>query len=190
MSGVPGSGKSSIAKELASQLKAIVLDHDVTKSAILESGVSESKAGAASYEVIKALSKRLLGQGESVIVDSPCLYEELLAHGIHAAAEYNARYRYVECNFSDLEELDRRLRSRSSMPSQIQHLGQKFAHAGAPPRVARDLIIEWSGKVQRPDWNAIVLDTSREMAECVADALAFIRSNGEANKMTPNNPMQ
>ncbi len=180
MSGVPGSGKSSIAKELASQLKAVVLDHDVTKSAILESGVSESKAGAASYEVIKALSKRLLGQGASVIVDSPCLYEELLTHGIRAAAEYNAKYRYVECNFSDLEELDRRLRSRSSMPSQIQHLEQKFAHAGTPPRVARDLIIEWSEKVQRPDWNAIVLDTSHEMAECVADALAFICSDGEA----------
>jgi predicted kinase len=116
MSGVPGSGKSTIAGELASRLQAVVLDHDDTKTAILNSGVSESQAGAASYEVIKVLSARVLEQGFSVIVDSPCLYTQLLEHGISSAFREGAEYRYIECVLPDLAELDRRLRARHATP--------------------------------------------------------------------------
>ncbi len=177
MSGVPGSGKSSIARGIASQLTAVILDHDETKSAILRSGVSESQAGAASYEVIKALSKRLLEQATSVIVDSPCLYQELLDHGMRAAQEYNARYKYIECQLNDLSELDKRLRSRKALTSQILHLDQQFSHAGAAKRRAMDLIVEWAEQAKRPQQDALVLDTARPIADCVLEALTYIDTN-------------
>ena len=175
MSGVPGSGKSELARQLARKLPAIMLDHDVTKSAILRSGVSESEAGAASYEVIKALSAQILHQGSSVIIDSPCLYAELVEHGMHTASQEAAEYKYIECQLADMDELERRLQARDTKPSQIQSLDQIFRHAGADPTLARDLIEDWAGRMQRPEDNWLLLDTSKPLAECLSEALAYVR---------------
>lgn len=37
MSGLPGSGKSTLSREIARRLDAVIVDHDVTKTALLES---------------------------------------------------------------------------------------------------------------------------------------------------------
>lgn len=37
MSGFPGSGKSTLSREIARRLDAVIVDHDVTKTALLES---------------------------------------------------------------------------------------------------------------------------------------------------------
>jgi predicted kinase len=174
MSGVPGSGKSAVARELGLKLPAVVLDHDDTKTAILESGVSEREAGAASYSVLRALSVRFLEQGNSVIIDSPCLYSELLNHGVEVAKHYQAEYRYIECQLNDMDELDRRLRARDTRPSQIQFLDQEFRHAGAEPRLARELIEEWSVRMKRPARDWLRLDTSGPLNECVSKALDYV----------------
>lgn len=174
MSGVPGSGKSTLARELASRLHAVVLDHDDTKSAILASGISQENAGAASYEVIKSLSSRILGQSFSVIIDSPCLYTELLDHGIRTAAVAGASYRYVECVLADMNELERRLSARDPKPSQVKSLDQMFSHAGARPKVARELVEEWAVRMPRPDFEYLELDTTMPLDACVSKAMSYI----------------
>ena len=174
MSGVPGSGKSTIAREVGARLPAIVLDHDETKSAILRSGVDETQAGVASYEVIKSLSASMIARGLSVIIDSPCLYAELLEHGMRVAEEHRARYRYVECRLDDLDELDRRLRSRVTLPSQVQHLDQNFSHAGAAPQRVRGLVEQWAAQAQRPPAGVLLLDTARPIRECTRDVLSYL----------------
>ena len=179
MSGVPGSGKSTLARRIAAELSAVVLDHDETKSAILASGVAEAQAGAASYEVIKTLTRELLSQGHSVIVDSPCLYPQLLEYGQNAAEELDASYRYIECVLNDMEALDRRLQARVAKPSQVRSLNQSFSHAGAPPRPARDLIAEWAVRAVRPEGESLVVDTSVPLAECVERALTYVLGGDE-----------
>lgn len=37
MSGFPGSGKSTLAREIAKRTGAVVIDHDIVKSALLNS---------------------------------------------------------------------------------------------------------------------------------------------------------
>jgi len=176
MSGVPGSGKSTVARGLASALPAIVLDHDVTKTAILESGVPESNAGGASYEVLQALSGQILQQGYSVVIDSPCLYEQLLNFGVNTAFREEAEYRYIECVISDLNELDRRLQTRESKISQIRSLDQMVSHAGSAPRLARELIEEWRGRMQRPKGNWLLLDTTGvSPRHSIATALEYVQ---------------
>jgi predicted kinase len=114
MSGVPGAGKTTVAPAIAKRISAVVIDHDVTKSALLEASVPVAIAGAASYHVLNALARHLLTQGYSVIFDSPCLYIELLERGQRVAREVGAHYRYIECVVADLDELDRRLRTLPS----------------------------------------------------------------------------
>lgn len=39
MSGAPGSGKSTLAKEISGRINSIILDLDVIKSSLIESGI-------------------------------------------------------------------------------------------------------------------------------------------------------
>src|SRR2546423_608664 len=112
MSGAPGSGKTTLAHAIAGRIGAAVIDHDVTKSALLAADVPAAIAGRASYAVLDALAQHLLAQRHSVIFDSPCFYEELLERGQRLARQAGAQYRYIECVVEDLHELDRRLRTR------------------------------------------------------------------------------
>ncbi len=177
MSGVPGSGKSTLARSLAREFPAIVLDHDDTKSAILNSGVTESQAGGASYSVIKSLTHVFLQQGFSVIVDSPCLYPELLAHGIEVAHKHGARFKYIECQIADLDELDKRLRSRAPKPSQIRSLDQTISHAGAAPALARSLVQDWATRAHRPSGRWLLLHTDLPLGECVKQARSYMNED-------------
>jgi predicted kinase len=174
MSGVPGSGKSTIARALSSELGGVVIDHDITKSALLAAGVAEGDAGRASYAVLDALSDSILSQGHSLIFDSPCLYDDLLRRGMATASRYSAAYRYIECQLPDMETLNQRLVARQSRPSQIQHLDQSFSHAGGAPMLARDLISRWAGAMKRPEDGYLVLDTGQSKASCMRRAKAYV----------------
>ncbi len=179
MSGVPGSGKSTIAHQLSRRIGAVVLDHDVTKSALLTAGISEVDAGRASYAVLSALSEQMLLQGCSVIFDSPCLYAELLQRGMAAAERHAANYGYIECQLTKLVELDQRLLDRSTKRSQIQHLDQVFSHAGGAPKIVRDLVTKWLLAVKRPQDNFLQIDTANAIEDCLVRAVAYVR--GEAS---------
>ncbi|HEK9101175.1 AAA family ATPase [Bacillus pfraonensis] len=59
MSGFPGSGKSTLARRIAQNTGAIVIDHDIVKTALLESletrQIETMAAGGISYEIEWAL---------------------------------------------------------------------------------------------------------------------------------------
>lgn len=176
MAGVPGAGKSTIARALGSALGAVVLDHDITKSALLDAGVADDLAGAASYAVLKALAVRTLNT-HSVVIDSPCLYRELVEFGVATAAASGAPYRFIECQQPDLEVLDQRLRQRERLPSQMPNLAASFSHAGAPPQPARALIARWVAQAQRPAGPILALDTTQPIAACIDQAIAYVLSD-------------
>ena len=84
MSGYPGSGKSTLARVISQQTGAVVIDHDIVKTALLESLDSEMDAkvaGKIAYHIDWSLVDFHLSQGQSVILDSPCLYAEMLEKG-------------------------------------------------------------------------------------------------------------
>ena len=71
MSGFPGSGKSTVSKYIAKLTGAVIVDHDVLKSALLQSlemkGIESAVVGV-SYDVEWALIDSYLDQGHSVIL--------------------------------------------------------------------------------------------------------------------------
>ncbi len=55
MSGLPGSGKSTLSRQIAKNTGAVVIDHDIVKTALLESleirQIETEAAGGISYEI-------------------------------------------------------------------------------------------------------------------------------------------
>lgn len=126
MAGFPGSGKSTLAQSLAKRTGAVIVDHDVVKSALLESmegqAIDPRTAGKISYGIDWSLIEFHLSLGHSVIFDSPCLYAEMLGKGMRLAEKYNAKYKYVECYLNDFQEINERLKKRKRKISQLQEI--------------------------------------------------------------------
>ena len=124
MSGFPSSGKSTLARIIAKKTGAIIVDHDIVKSALLHSieevPVDQRLAGKVSYNIDWSLIEFYLSLGHSVIFDSPCLYGKMVEKGISLSKKYNVKYKYVECYVDDIEEIRFRLSTRERMISQIK----------------------------------------------------------------------
>lgn len=71
ISGLPGSGKSSLAEALAAKLKLPLLSVDPIESAIIKAGFDKNnKTGLAAYLVAKDLAIEQIKTGNSVIIDA------------------------------------------------------------------------------------------------------------------------
>ena len=192
MSGVPGSGKSTLARAVAWASGAVVLDHDVLKSALAAAGLppghgdpvtdpedlaatAGAGAGLAAYAVAFGLAGDLLAAGRDVILDSPCYYDRLLTDGQALAAAAGARYRYVECVLADLGLLAARLRHRRALASQCRDLDDGPVAAGDEQAGAGpDLFRTWAAGMHRPPSGWLRVDTSRPVAECTQAVLRFL----------------
>lgn len=123
MSGVPGSGKSTLAKAISQNLDIVIVDHDTTKTALLEQVkdvLLNNEVGKLSYHLDWAIVESLMIQNQNIIFDSPCLYDEILRKGTYLADKYGYNYKYVECINEDFVEVSRRLRERETKLSQIK----------------------------------------------------------------------
>ncbi|MGH0425997.1 AAA family ATPase [Bacillus pretiosus] len=131
MSGFPGSGKSTVSKYIAKLTGAVIVDHDVLKSALLQSlemkGVESTIVGGVSYDIEWALINSYLEQGHSVILDSPCLYEGMVEKGIKLSNKHGVKYKYIEYYLNDMEEINHRLQTRKRMASQIGKVDSEVA---------------------------------------------------------------
>lgn len=117
MAGMPGSGKSALARLIGRSTKAIVLDKDVLKTAALEAGADEKLASGIAYDTFFALASHLLSQGWTVVLDSPSIWETIPKRGGELAAERHVPYFFIECYCDDDLELARRLRERTPVAS-------------------------------------------------------------------------
>ncbi|MDQ1739400.1 MAG: hypothetical protein QOE53_1052 [Pseudonocardiales bacterium] len=176
MSGAPGAGKSTIAAELSRRHGMVSIDYDIVKSVLLQEGSEFGNSGRTGYRVVTSLAESFLQQGHSVIIDSPCFYQELLATGESIARRQGAQYLYVECLIDDIDELDRRLSLRSPLRSQRSAVETPPVDARSEPALhGRELFQAWIHGMRRPATDFLVLDTSRDVATCLHDVETFLR---------------
>lgn len=140
MAGVPGSGKSALARLIRHATGTVVLDKDVLKTAALDAGAEESLAGPLAYETLFALADHLLGQDLGVVLDSPSFYDTIPAKGSAIAQARMVPYYFIECYCADRDELARRLRDRPRLRSNpgeeaVDTDTQTIAPAGAYLRI-------------------------------------------------------
>lgn len=76
-SGLPGSGKSTVAEGVAKKLKLPIFSVDPIESSIIKAGIGKSfKTGLAAYLVAETLADEQLKLGNSVIIDAVNAEEE------------------------------------------------------------------------------------------------------------------
>lgn len=170
LAGAPGSGKSRLASAVAGRCPAVVLNSDVLKSALLDAGVPWALAGPAAYQAMGAQAGDLLAQGRSVILDSPSHYPHIPERGQRVARAHGARYRFIELDCPDLDELNRRLAGRTPLRSQMPTLDQP------PPdgtsTAVRTGTHQW--QTMGPDDGWLVLDVTRPFADYLHQAVSYI----------------
>lgn len=167
MSGFPGSGKSTLARRIAKETDAVIIDHDIVKSALLSSidsnSVELNVAGKISYDIEWAMIDFHLSQGHSTILDSPCFYEEMVDRGIGLSVKHNCSYKYVECYLKDINEIQSRLKKRRRMISQIHNVASEKA------------FFEWVEKSKKPsEVECLRVDSSKPIESYIEEVILYI----------------
>ncbi|TCC58055.1 hypothetical protein E0H73_27320 [Kribbella pittospori] len=163
MSGVPGSGKSTIARHVGARYGAIVVDLDVIRSAVLDGGVPGEASGRAAYPVMYALTRSFMDQGFSVVIDSPCQYDEIVATGREIADERGIAYKYVESCTDDLAVIDHRLRARTPIRSQRRGVSVPPVDLGEADATGEQAFRGWLQATKRPAQGYLQVDATKPM---------------------------
>ncbi len=104
-SGLPGTGKSSLAEAVGSHLSIPVFSKDWLEATLLRSELVPSNPtkplGSAGYQLLTTLAERQLMLGQSVILDSVASTQSIRNTWRNLSKRYQAQWRVLECICSD-----------------------------------------------------------------------------------------
>ena len=161
MAGLPGSGKTSLARAIGRETGAAVIDKDEIMAGAQRFGIEASKTGALAYEIGYGLARSILANGLSVVLDSPANFVAIRETGARIACETGARYYIIECSVPR-DVAEDRIRCRQPVqalhPVTLAGLDLDFERPGTAPLAEPRLTME----------------TTRPLDECLRYALEYI----------------
>ena len=167
MAGLPGSGKSTIADVVGTQLGIAVVSVDPIESAILSAGIdSDQPTGLAAYLVAEKLASSVLAAGHSIIVDAVNAVNPAREQWVSLAARHGSALTFIEIICSDPVVHRERLEARSR---DLPHVSEPTWHA---VEQSLDEYDEWVGPSAAVD--RITLDSMEPLGTIVDKALVFI----------------
>ena len=112
VSGLPGTGKTTVADALAGRLGAVRVSVDPIEEALLESGLPASwETGVAAYRAAAAVAELNLARGLHVVADA--VKDSGPARGTWRSAAAGADLRFLVLALDDAAEHRRRVEQRS-----------------------------------------------------------------------------
>ena len=145
-SGLPGTGKTSIARELARRLRVAYLRVDTVEQALRSCGTLET-VGAEGYEAIYRLAEDNLNLGLMVIADSVNPLEITREAWAEVAREANVRLINVEIICSEEAEHRRRVETRSSdIPDPVLPTWDKVKNREYHPWTQPRIVVDTAGR--------------------------------------------
>jgi len=115
-SGLPGTGKSSLAESIGRQLGIPVFAKDWLEASLISSGLGSNddlqRLGFAGYELLTVLAERQLMLNQSVILDSVASTQTIRTKWFQLAEQYAAERLVIECICSDERIHRTRLKDR------------------------------------------------------------------------------
>lgn len=104
-SGLPGTGKSTLAERIGRQLGIPVFAKDWLEASLIQSGLrlmmDDKLLGFAGYELLTVLAERQFMLNQSVILDSVTSTQTIRTKWHQLAKQYGAEWRVIECICSD-----------------------------------------------------------------------------------------
>lgn len=132
MAGLPGVGKSTVARGLAARFPAVLVDVDQVESALLQAEFERSFAtGLAAYLVAEQVARANLELGQHVIVDAANYVSHARDIWTALAAEHRVPLLFVEVVCTDLA-------------LHAQRLAQRPAVAGLPRLSFDDVVVRYA----------------------------------------------
>ena len=162
MAGLPGTGKSTVARAVAQRIGAIVLDKDIIRAAMFpaiidytteqDDVVMEAMLNAAQYLLRHHPAKSIILDGR------PFSRNSQLQRVIDSAESLPIEWRLIECVCRE-EVAKRRLESNSSHPA----LNRDW-----------NLYRAVSARYEPKSQPKLVVDTDKELADCVEQVMAYL----------------
>ena len=137
-SGLPGTGKSTVAEAVGKYFSIPVFAKDWLEATLVKSGIVPSNRdkslGSAGYQLLTTLAERQLILGQSVILDSVASTQTIRESWYRLSQGYQAKWRVIECICSDVSFHRAHLAKRArNIPgwyelswSDIEHVRQYF----------------------------------------------------------------
>jgi predicted kinase len=151
-SGLPGTGKSTLAHQLALRTGAVLLRIDEIEAAMRRNNLTPDQTGVAAYSVAHDLAASHLRRGLTVIADAVNPVEAARAGWRDLARDCGAHHEIVETHCPDAAEHRRRVEQRaashgSDLPGwryptwpEVQHRAEEYQ-----PRTDKRLIVDTNG---------------------------------------------
>jgi len=167
MTGMPASGKSVLAVQIAAALPAIILDKDKMRAALFPPAEIEYslKQDDFCFDILLQVADYLLQKGRDVILDGrPFAHRYQMDHVVDFARQKQAPIKVIECTCSD-ESFQRRLEQDVS---EGRHLAANRSF---------EMFLAMRAKADPLVVPSLVVDTDRPLAECLAESLAYIKNS-------------
>jgi predicted kinase len=163
-SGLPGTGKSSLAEAVGKHLSIPVFAKDWLEASLLRSEMIASNPdkplGSAGYELLTTLAERQFVLHQSVILDSVAGTQSIRDTWSQLCEQYQADWRVIECICSD-ESLH-----RSRLVKRQRNIPGWYELEWADVEKAKQSYHPWEGK-------RLVLDMIHPLQENTSKAILY-----------------
>ena len=163
-SGLPGTGKSTLAETLGKDLGFPVFAKDWLEAALLRNGLQAANAekplGFAGYELLTTLAERQLMLGQSVVLDSVAGSMSIRRSWRELSDQYAAEWRVIECICSD------EMLHRARLKTRKRHIPGWHELQWSEVERARQFYVPWQGE-------RLVLDMANSLTENLLKAKTY-----------------